>query len=48
MKKCDFCRKKFDNNCFIYCNNCMDLRTAITKWNNLNLFHIDFEKILRR
>ena len=31
-KKCKLCRAEFDNNPFIYCNNCMDLLRQIGKF----------------
>lgn len=34
MKICKVCKAEFDNNPFIYCDDCMDLNTAIQKWND--------------
>jgi len=48
MKKCLFCGKKFDNNCFVYCNDCMDLWVVVCNWNKSQSDNfIDFDKIVR-
>ena len=51
-KNCAVCGEEFEENPFIYCDNCMDLITEVEKWNkkqkNKWIYTEDLQKIIKK